>query len=317
MPVARPPATRKPASLRSSNRRTSRSGRFGLVALVGLCLFVLAGCKTTAWVRVDVRGDGSGSVAVDVYLDADAAKQVGDLSKMLSVDDLKRAGWEITGPAAPAVVARKLGSDKSEQQTAKSLGAVQVHLEHSFSNVDEANQILASLSGPDGPFRKVKLTKGGSLFKTHLGFTGTVDLSRGLDTFGDADLSQALGGTLSEKVAASGGVQPKGDDLTVGLQIVPSKSLDWSGEMGNESTDHETVGASATLGSKPQSINVHSSKTRSGPVAVAAIVVLAILGGLIFLGVRLRRPADEAERVLLAEIEVPDPFGPSEDDANP
>ena len=72
------------------------------------------------------------------------------------------------------------------------------------------------------------------MFKTSLGVRGTVDLSKGLDTFGDRALERSLGKSLSQTVADSGGTVPRGDDLVVGLQITPSKDLEWHGEMGND-----------------------------------------------------------------------------------
>ncbi len=278
---------------------------------------VLAGCQTTAMVRVAVNPDGSGSVVVDVYLDAEAAAQVGDLSKILVMDDLEKAGWKITGPASPARVERILHPDAGPRPSGQPAGTVQIHLAHPFANADEANQILSSLSGPDGPLTDVALSRHASLFRTDLRFTGTVDLSKGLDTFGDVDLTKVLGGSLSDTVAASGTERPSGDDLKIGLQIVPSSDLDWSGEMGNESMGNQTVTASAELGGAPRSLDVHASKVRWGAVVAAAVIVGAVLIGLLGVGVRFRRRANRAERALLPDIEVPDPFVASDVPVDP
>ncbi len=274
-------------------------------------VLLLAGCQTTAMVRVDVRPDGSGSVAVDVYLDPEAAAKVGNLPKLLAVGDLTRAGWKVTGPASPEKVQRELEPGRKHSSTGFPKGTVQVHLERPFANPDEANAILESLSGPDGPLTHVSLSRRSSLFETHLRFTGTVDLGKGLDTFGDADLRKVLGGSLSGAVGASGIEKPSGDDLRVGLQIVPTGAVDWSGDKGNDSMGNETITASATLGAAPESIDVHASQTRWGAVIAAAVVVAVVLIGLVVLGFRLRRRANRAERALLPDIEVSDPFAGS------
>jgi len=272
-------------------------------------MLLLAGCQTTAWVRVDVHPDGSGSVAVDVYLDPEAAAKVGNLPKLLAVDDLTRAGWKVTGPASPDKIQAELAPKQKHSSAGFPDGTVQVHLERPFTDPDEANAILHSLSGPDGPFTHLSLSRRSSLFKTQLRVTGTVDLSKGLDTFGDADLSEVLGGSLSDAVAGSGSEQPTGDELQVGLQIVPTGDIEWSGDKGNESMGNETIGAATTLGAAPESIDVHASKTRWGPVIAAAVLLGLVFAGLVAVGFRLRRRANRAERTLLPEIEVSDPFG--------
>lgn len=276
-------------------------------------MLLLAGCQTTAMVRVDVEPDGSGSVAVDVYLDAEAAARVGDLSKILAVDDLKKAGWKIVGPASVEKVRAELGEALPESGERRAT-AVQIHLEHPFADVAEANEVLSSLSGPDGPLSDVALTRTSSLFKTDLGFTGTVDLSRGLDAFGDVDLTKALGGSLSDTVAASGVDKPSGGDLTVGLQLGSGSTLKWSGEMGNRSMGDKVVAASAGLGDAPESVNVHASKTRWGAVIAVGGFVLVVLLGLVVGVARARRRSTRRRysprpsRIRSVDIEVPDPF---------
>ncbi len=82
--------------------RTKRCARTLLALAVGLAL--LAGCKTQTVVDVAVRPDGSGRVAVLVFLDADAAARAGDLGKVLKVSDLEARGWKVIGPGPTAQV---------------------------------------------------------------------------------------------------------------------------------------------------------------------------------------------------------------------
>lgn len=277
----RSPSTRVPARVGPVRRR-----RTLLAGVVALAVVLLTGCQTKVLVWVAVDRDGAGSVAVDVYLDAEAADAVGDLSEMLAVDDLVADGWEVTGPDTPANVAGALGDEGSDQQA--NTNAVQVHLERPFADIDEANAVLASLGGPEGPLRDVRLSRTSSAFKATTGFEGTVDLSRGLDAFGDAALTETLGGSLSEVVAASGDPVPEGDDLVVGLALVPSSKMKWSGETGDGSMRPAGVGVSAGLGAPPESVDVHATNTRWGPVVGAVAIVALVLVGLVALGLMWR-----------------------------
>lgn len=243
-----------------------------VLALLGL---MSAGCQTNAYVRINVKPDGSGSVVVDVYLDAEAAKQVGDLSQILAVNDLKKAGWAVIGPAAPKLVAASR-SDRKESDPGPSNATLQVHLSHTFSNFDEANALLASLNGPDGPYKNVRISTSSSLFSRKVHVVGTVDLSKGLDAFSDAKLSKALGAPLSEVVARSGGPVPTGDALRVSLQIEPRSGQSWSGEKGNAGVTPELVSAQTSLGASPQRIDVTSSSTRWGSVFAIGVVGLVV-----------------------------------------
>lgn len=247
--------------------------------LVVVGVVVLTGCQTTVWVRVEVDRDGAGSVVVEVSLDAEAAEAVGDLSAMVATDDLQAAGWQVFGPAAPAVVAeqRGVGAPPADEVEA---GAVTMRLERRFADVDQANRILASLSGPEGPLRDVRLSRSSSTFQVTTGFAGTVDLSGGWDSFADPALVETLGGSLDRTVAASGGPVPGGEDLVVGLQLGSSSKMSWSGQRGDGSTGGDSVAVSVGLGQGPESVRVDSVHTRWAGV-VAAVAV----GGLVLAGV--------------------------------
>ena len=65
-----------------------------------------------------------------------------------------------------------------------------------FSSPEQANRILAELSGPEGPFRDLHLGQQRSFFHTETDFGGEVDLSGGLSAFVDPELEERLGGAL-------------------------------------------------------------------------------------------------------------------------
>lgn len=139
---------------------------------------------TTA-VGVDAKADGSGTVRVAVALDADAARRVPNLAQDLEVDDLREAGWTITGP------------------TREGDGQTWIRASKPFAAPEQAGRVLAEVSGTKGPFQSFTLRRSRSFLKTTTSFRGTVDLGAGLEGFGDDDLRQRLGGTSTGIDAAA------------------------------------------------------------------------------------------------------------------
>lgn len=234
-----------------------------LAVLIGLLVALLAGCNTTAIVRVDVKPNGSGTVEVDVLLDAEAAAKVGDLSKVVDFSDLRKAGWKIEGPSVSKGLPK---------------GQVTVRASRPFDNVEQANKILTSISGPDGPLKGVKLTRTSSFTSTKLTAVGTVDLSKGLEAFGDSDLTKALGASVADTAKQLNGGKPVTGDLKVGLQV---GGLNWTGTMGKESVGNKLVDAETSLGGKPDRIDVHATQTHWTAILLAALAVVAVLGALV------------------------------------
>lgn len=125
---------------------------------------------------LEVARDGSGTVQVDVALDAEAAGRV-DLADQLRVDDLERAGWTVAGP----------------QRTDD--GATVVSASKPFATPDAAGEVLAEVSGVEGPFRAFEVTRQSSFLTTTYAFEGRADLSAGIDGFSDDELRAALEGS--------------------------------------------------------------------------------------------------------------------------
>ncbi len=149
-----------------------------MLALAGVALvLLLTGCHVKVQVDTKVNPDGSGTVTVAVGLDHDALAQVGDLQSQLRVDDLKAAGWTVTGPTAPTD------------------GYMWVRASKRFSDPSQVGAIMDQVNGPDGMFRAWKVTKTSSLLGTSWKATGTVDMSKGAATLSDPQLDRALGGT--------------------------------------------------------------------------------------------------------------------------
>ena len=139
------------------------------------CLAVLAGCQVKVLVDTKVEPDGSGTITVSVGLDAAAMAQVGDLSSQLRVSDLEAAGWKVTGP------------------TRDHDGDTWVRASKPFADAAQATEVMNEVNGADGAFRDWQVSHSSSLWSTRWKVQGTVDLRKGMQTFSDPKLDQALG----------------------------------------------------------------------------------------------------------------------------
>lgn len=151
--------------------------RHRLAALGALLVLALVttGCQVTLTAGIDLEADGKGTVRAGVGFDDEALREVGDLGAGLRADDLRQAGWDVTGPA------------KEDD------GLTWLRASKGFDNPDEAVRVAAQLAGPDGPFRDLRVTRERSLLRTETSFSGVVDLSEGLAGLSDAELQAALG----------------------------------------------------------------------------------------------------------------------------
>ena len=193
----------------------SASGRLTLrVFAMVVALVALAGCRGDATVLVRARASGSGTVRVDVALDAEAAQALGKPASALATADLEKRGW--------AVEALKVATN----------GTGTFALERSFRNTAEANLILDELTGPTGPIHGIRLRRERSLLSTSLVLDGAVDMTKGAEPFGDAALAKLTG---SQSVLGFDGSsveksQGKRVDQLVFLRLrgeLPSGSGEW------------------------------------------------------------------------------------------
>lgn len=239
--------------------------------LLGLVVVATA-CQVRTTVTVDVAEDGSGSVEVAVALDEAAVARLpdldgdgtggaGDLVALVRDDDLEAAGWQVGEPSTDA-------------------GQLALRVTRAFGTPEEADLILAQLTGPDGPLSDLHVTRSKAFGRTTYGFTGTADLSGGLEAFGDADLAAALDGEpLGEDAAAIEARvgQPLGDVFAVEVTaVLPGGGDTWS----------------PRLGDGPVVMQAEST-AYDWPVlalaAMAAVSLLALLAVLAVRGLRSRR----------------------------
>lgn len=166
-------------------------------------VLVLAGCRMDVNVGVNVKEDGSGTVTVAVGADDDLLSRVPGATDRLHLDDLKTAGWSVTGPAKEAD------------------GMTWVHLSHPFGNPTEMKELLSEINGPGGPLHDIALTTRDEWDKTTWTLAGTASLAGGVDSFVDPDLATAFGSSkpLDQLIAESGVPLDEALNFTVVVQM--------------------------------------------------------------------------------------------------
>jgi hypothetical protein len=204
-----------------------------VLALVVVAVVVM-GCQAKLTVHTTVDADGSGTVEVGVGLDAEAAAEAGDLAAQLRVDDLRAAGWTVTDPA--------LGDD----------GYTWVRATKPFADPAAASAVLDEVNGADGAFGGWTVTRSSSPLRTSYSVTGDVDLTKGLETFSDAQLDQALGGdglggTVARIEAEQG--RPISDMVDVEVTVsVPGASRTYTPSLADPDATPVDVASSKATG---------------------------------------------------------------------
>lgn len=236
------------------------------IALVVVACLMAVGCQVRTVVTVDVAEDGSGTVEVAVGLDDEAVGQIPDLddngstdqtdlTQLVRVEDLTAAGWEVA---------------EAEVED----GTTWFRISKPFGTPAEANEILAELTGPEGPLRDFELTRSTGFGRDGFELTGTVDLSGGLEAFGDEGLAAALDG------------EPLGEDAAAIEQRLGRPLA----EMFTFEMDVNMPGASDSfspaLGEGPVQIAAESTTTDTGVFALVGVALLCALAIPVVLVVR-------------------------------
>lgn len=124
-----------------------------------------------------MHADGTGVVALQVKLDKEAAAAVPDLAKDLRTGDLVTAGWKVDEPKV-------------------SNGITTFGVHRSFDGAAQANALIGELTGPTGAFRNFQISQSSHTASVDTSFSGSADLSKGIDSFGDPGLQQRVGHLL-------------------------------------------------------------------------------------------------------------------------
>lgn len=238
--------------------------------LAALLLVVLvlatAACEVRTTVAVDVADDGSGTVEVAVGLDATALERLpdldgdgvsgaADLAALVRSDDLTAAGWTVAEP------------DADDD------GTTWLRATRAFGTPAEATEILAAVTGPDGPLRDLRVTRSASFGRVEYGFRGTADLRGGLEAFGDEGLAAALEGEpLGEDEAAI--------EMRAGRPLVEAFTFEITSRLPGDETTWTPA-----LGDGPVEIAATSTVYDRPVLALAAV---ALLAGLVMVALLVR-----------------------------
>lgn len=177
----------------------------GVVAAVVL----LAGCRVDVVVDLTMKDDGTGQVAVTATADADVVEQAPGLAEDLRFDDAIAAGWTVEGPSPAAD------------------GGLTATLRHSFTSAEEAAALLRSVGAP---FADVGLSRTTADDATETRVTGSLTLPSGFDSFADAELLQAVGGTPFADDLAAAGATPASSMSVVLRATLPGDVEDTTAE---------------------------------------------------------------------------------------
>ena len=224
--------------------------RLGRALVVLVCVLALAGCQVKVLVDTQVNPDGSGTITVSVGLDAAALAQVGDLRAQLRVSDLEAAGWKVTGP------------------TRESDGDTWVRASKSFADPAQATEVMNEVNGADGAFRHWKVSHSSSAWSTSWKVDGTVDLRKGMQTFSDPKLDQALGAdgydAMISQIEKREG-RPISDMVDVQVSVqVPGATKVYAPKL----SDHQTTTVAVS--------HTHLDKAVGIVVVVVGLVVLGL-----------------------------------------
>lgn len=238
-------------------------------ALAAAALFLAAtGCHVTIEARVDVGADGTGVVRAGVGLDQEAIRQAGDLTGQVRADDLRQAGWDVTGPRQ------------------ESDGLTWIRVSQRFSDPDEATELVAQLSGPEGLFRDFRISRSRSLLRTRTEFTGVLDASNGLTALSDPDLEARVGeGGLGLGIDALR--QQFGPDLgrVVSVDVVVRLPGDVEANTppGSPGRAHWRIAPGERL-----ELRANGDAGNGVVLVVAGVTLGAVLAGLVLVGLRQR-----------------------------
>ena len=236
--------------------------------LAVLLVVVATGCQVRLETQMDIGVDGRGTVTQGVGFDAAALKRVGDPALALRAQDLVDAGWVVDPTVAEG-----------------DLTWVRVH--HDFTTPEQANELLAQLSGPDGPYRDLEVIRTSGPLSESVKFTGVLDTSAGLAMFGDKALTDALGGDgsggLLARIEKEEG-RPPADMVDVEMQVkVGGTSKSWSSSLGDPG---ETK------------MKASSSRSKFFELVGTVFVVLLVLATATVIGLRMRARRRRSVRLM-------------------
>jgi hypothetical protein len=214
--------------------------------LLAVAVALLTGCQARSTVSVVSNSNGTGSVAVVVLLDREAANAIPDLKEQLQTSDLVKAGWTVEGPV-----------DWED-------GGKAVTVHHGFGSPEEATALMRRISGNGPPFVDFQMQQQRSLMHVDTTFSGKIDMKQGMNSFGDLGLTQSLGSRL--------GFDPNEIEKSLGVNWATAFPVDVQ-----VSLPGKTAKAEAVYG-QVVPINASASGPNTRPWAFFALSAASLIG---------------------------------------
>ncbi len=261
---------------------SSRRHRRLVLWFLGLVALVATGCESAIDVLIEVEEDGSGIVRVDAVLDGDTTGAILDLETVgLAVGDLEAGGWATEPPVF-------LES-----------GGLQLTASKEFGTPEQMTEVLEEITGDASLLARMELSRVKGFARVDYELTGSIE-PNGLEPFGDAELTAALGRSL-ESIAARYGASA--DDVTVTLRVQlpgdPRDAETATGEIPPNAVG--TIREWSTTLSADSSTEVRIASTTTTVAALVwrgVAIVAAVLAALVLLGqiLRVLRPQTRRSR---------------------
>lgn len=213
---------------------------------------------------IDVEPDGTGTITLEIVVDAEVVARVPTVAEELVLDDVIAAGWEVDGP------------------TATDDGGLRLVLTHTFESDREATNLLRSLGGPFKDMEMQRTTNGDEV-TTQVG--GRIGLTEGFATFADDELIEVVGGFPFADEIAESGATPSESIAVVVRADLPGEVID-EATNADDRDDGVLVWNVPTDGSVLQWLGAARQAPEEGapwarPVAIAALV--ALIAWLVFM----------------------------------
>ncbi len=244
------------------------------VALAVVLAVAGTACRADVTVEIDVADDGSGVVMAQVALDAEATEGLADLDldATLPLSDLAQAGWEIEPP------------------TPTDGGGTLVTAQKAFGAPGQLADVLSDLTGDDGVFQDFALTRTQSFGRVDYLLTGTLEPSGGFDSFGDEDLTTALGRPLSA-IAFAPPYEASPEDIS--FTVVASLPGEFQEDGSNGSIVEQELSVRGTwttdLSETRTDVSLQSARRSTAAQVLRGVaVVAAVLAALVLFGQVLR-----------------------------
>lgn len=226
-------------------------------------IVVLASCRVDTTVVVSIAENGGGVVTVEVVADTAAMRRVGPDLDGLMLGDLDATGWQVEGPL--------LRGDDVIHRAAKP-----------FAGSDELGAVLGEVLGPD-VLSGFRLDRTKEWAQVDYRLTGTVDLTGGLESLGDTELTAALDGQPLgvdlEALAEEIGGDPAERGSVSLVVVMPGETAD--GSVSEELVVDTTFAADAPIGVDIRTVDRAEGPRQWRMMAVglgASAVLLAVLG---------------------------------------